>query len=137
MLVVDTSAVVEALAGRSPAPALIERLVTDGDLHAPHLIDVELLHVLRRLVGAGHLASDRAEDARSDFAELRITRYGHEPLADRMWQLRDNLTAYDAAFISLAESLGVPLMTCDARLAGAPGTHAVIEVFAAGARGGG
>ena len=130
MLIVDTSALVEALVGRAPDPALVERLSDDGELHAPHLIDVEILHVLRRLTRAGALSDDRAHDARVDFAELAVIRYPHEPLADRVWDLRHNLTPYDAVFVALAEALGAPLVTCDARLAAAPGLRAGIELFA-------
>jgi predicted nucleic acid-binding protein len=129
MLVVDTSAVLEALAARDPAPGLIERLSEDGDLHAPHLIDTELLHALRRMSIHHQITADRADDARSDFAELALVRYRHQPLNDRVWQLRHNLTAYDATFIALAEALSAPLITCDARLAVAPGHSAQIELF--------
>jgi predicted nucleic acid-binding protein len=130
VLVVDTSAVLGALAGADPAPGLVERLIGDGDLHAPHLIDVELLHALRRLSLNGDLSDDRAADVRTDFAELALVRYPHEELGDRIWELRHNLTAYDAAFVSLAETLGAPLVTCDGRLATAPGHVARIELFA-------
>ena len=129
MLVVDTSAVVGALTGRPPSDAVIERLAADGDLAAPHLIDIEFLHALRRLVLGRQLSEDRAADARSDFADLAITRYEHTVVADRIWQLRHGLTAYDAAFVALAELLGVPLVTCDARLADAPGNRAVTELY--------
>ena len=129
MLVVDTSAVVAALVGRPPDRRLADRLGTDGDLHAPHLLDVELLHALRRLVRRGELTQERAADARADFAELAVVRYGHEPLADRTWELREGMTAYDATFVALAETLAVPLVTCDARLANAPGTPAMIELY--------
>lgn len=130
MLVVDTSAIVETLVGESADPALVDRLASDGDLTAPHLLDVEVVHALRRLVALGQLSVDRAADARRDFANLSITRYPHHPLADRMWALRDNITAYDAAFVSLSEALEVPLVTCDGGLASAPGHHAVVELFA-------
>jgi predicted nucleic acid-binding protein len=132
VLVVDTSAVVDALAGRPPDERLLMRLGSEGDLHAPHLLDVELLHALRRLVAAGHLSEDRAADARSDFADLTIARYEHGFLADRIWQLRRNLTAYDATFVALSEALEVPLVTCDRRLAAAPGHRARVELFGAG-----
>jgi predicted nucleic acid-binding protein len=111
VLVVDTSAVVDALAGRPP------------------LLEVELLQALRGLVAAGHLSEDRAADARSDFADLAIVRYEHGFLADRIWELRHNLTAHDAAFVALSEALDVPLVTCDRRLAGAPGHRARVELF--------
>lgn len=129
MLVVDTSAVLETLAARDPAPGLVERLAEDGDLHAPHLIDTEILHALRRMRLAGEISAERAADARSDFAELALVRYAHEPLSDRVWALRENLTAYDATFVALAETLSARLVTCDARLASAPGHEAQIELF--------
>jgi predicted nucleic acid-binding protein len=129
VLVVDTSAVIAALVARPPNQVLVDRLRADGDLHAPHLLDVELLHALRRLVLAGHLSEERAADARGDFTDLTVVRYAHAALAGRTWELRKNLTAYDATFIALAELLAVPLVTCDARLAGAPGNDAVIELF--------
>jgi len=130
MLVVDTTAVVEVIAGRTPPEHLVARLAGDGDLHAPHLIDVEVLHVLRRLVQLGALSGDRAHEARMDFADLVVLRYPHAPLADRAWELRDNLTAYDAMFVALAEALGVPLVTCDAKLAAAPAHGARVELYA-------
>jgi predicted nucleic acid-binding protein len=126
---VDTSAVLASLVARRPNAALGARLASDGDLHAPHLIDVELVHALRRLVHRGELAGDRAQAARRDFGDLPIVRYPHVALVDRMWELRDNLTAYDAAFVALSEALGVPLVTTDARLARAPGHRAEVERF--------
>lgn len=100
-------------------------------MHAPHLIDVEVTHALRGLVVRGELSDDRASDARTDFNDLTIARYPHLPLSNRMWELRENLTAHDAAFVALAEVLGIPLITCDSRLARSPGHHAEIEVFGA------
>ena len=129
MIVVDTSAVIGVLAGQPRVARLVDRVINDGDLHAPHLIDVEFQHALRRLVVAGAINDDRAADARMDFADLTIVRYPHVSLADRMWELRHNVTAYDAAFLALAEALGAPLVTCDARLARAPGHAASVEVF--------
>ncbi len=128
MLVVDTSAIVGRLAADPPPEALAERL--EGQpLHAPHLIDVEFLHVMRRMLARGRLAPARAAAVRADFSGLRITRYPHTLLLDRAWELRDNLTAYDAVFVALSETLEVPLVTTDARLATAPGHRAVVEVF--------
>lgn len=132
MIVVDTSAIIAALAGRPHIDELVAHLREDPDLHAPHLIDVEVLHVLRRLVASGDLQEPRAEDIRTDFRDLVITRYPHQPLADRIWQLRHNVTAYDAAFIALAEVLDVALITCDARLSRASGHRARIELFSSG-----
>ncbi|HZD17278.1 MAG TPA: type II toxin-antitoxin system VapC family toxin [Actinomycetota bacterium] len=128
MIVVDTSAILRALVGRPPNPELSSRL-GEEELHAPHLIDAELVHALRRLVLAADLTEDRASDARSDFAELAMVRYPHQPLSDRMWELRHNLSAYDAAFVALSEALEAPLVTCDRRLASAPGHGASIELF--------
>lgn len=128
MIVVDTSAVLSALVRKSPSQGLLARLTRDADLHAPHLIDVEMLHALRRLVSRGELTGERADDARADFADLALVRYPHHPLADRMWDLRHNLTAYDAAFVALSEALGAPLITCDARLASAIHS-ATVELF--------
>jgi predicted nucleic acid-binding protein len=129
LIVVDTSAVVEALVAEPPDSSLIARLADDGDLHAPHLVDVEFLQVLRRLVAAGRLSPERADGARSDFGELAIVRYPHGGLLERVWELRHNLTAYDAVFVGLSELLGVPLVTCDAAMAEAPGHRAEVEVF--------
>lgn len=130
MLVVDTSAVLSALLARAPVHGLAERLAADGDLHVPHLLDVELLHALRRLVGTATISLERATDARSDFYDLALTRYPHHELADRIWQLRHNLTAYDATFVALAEALDAPLVTCDARLASASAHSARVDLFA-------
>lgn len=129
MLVVDTSAALDALAAHNPPPGLIDRLTGDGDLHAPHLIDIEVLHALRGMLIRGEITPDRAADARSDFADMTMTRYPHPPLADRIWELRHNLTAYDAAFVALAEILDAPLVTCDGKLATAPGHNAKVELF--------
>jgi predicted nucleic acid-binding protein len=130
VLVVDTSAVVGVLIGRPRNRRLVDRLGVDGDLHAPHLLDVEFLHTLRRLVSTGQLGDDRAADARTDFADLTIVRYQHTVLADRVWELRHNLSAYDATFVALSEALGVPLITCDTRLAKASDHHsAQVELF--------
>ncbi len=129
MIVVDTSAVVSALVVVPANVPLRRRIADDGDLHAPHLIDVEFLHVLRRLTTSGALSADRAADARTDFADLAIVRYPHHALADRIWQLRENLTAYDAVFVALSETLETPLVTTDGRLARSPGHSAVIELL--------
>lgn len=129
MLVVDASAVVAALVGRPAPDRLLARLAEDGDLHAPHLLDIEFLHALRRLNLEGRLSEDRAIDARTDFDGLAIIRYPHVHLADLIWHLRHNLTAYDAAYVALAEVLNAPLVTCDRALAD-PARHAArVELF--------
>lgn len=103
-------------------------------MHVPHLIDVEVLHVLRRLVIAKELSLDRATDARTDFVDFPLVRYPHEVLTDRAWELGNNLTAYDAMFVALAEALDIPLVTCDAKLAASPGHDADIELYPAAER---
>lgn len=128
MVVVDTSAIVAVLRADPPVPDLDARL-SGSSLHAPYLIDVEFLHVIRRLLGWGRLSLTDADRARAEFAALVIVRHPHRPLMERMWELRDNLTAYDAAFVALSEVLDIPLVTTDARLAAAPGNRAVIEIY--------
>ena len=132
MIVFDTSAALAALVARPPIEELTGRLANDGDIHVPHLIDVEVIHALRRLVGRGELTEDRAADVRSDFAALALVRYPHHPLVDRMWDLRHVISAYDAAFVALAEALDVPLITCDGHLSRARGHHARVELFGSG-----
>jgi len=128
MIVVDASAIVAAIADRS-VPNLVQELQTERYLHAPYLIDMEVTQSLRRMARSGRLTVDRASDARVDYVNLRIRRYRHVPLLERVWELRNTLTAYDAAYVALAEILGAPLVTCDARLARAQGHEAEIRVF--------
>ena len=97
-------------------------------LHAPHLLDLEVLQVLRRYAAAGEISAERAREALDDLAAFRLRRWAHEPLTLRIWDLRQNLTAYDAAYVALAEALGAPLLTRDRRLASAPGIRARVEV---------
>lgn len=130
MIVIDTSAVVDLLLETPVNSALSTRLDSVTELHVPHLIDVEFLSVLRRLVGRSVVTSGRAGVARAKFAQLPLHRYPHDVLADRVWQLRHAVTAYDACYVALAETLGLSLITSDARLAGSSGHHATIESFA-------
>lgn len=129
LIVVDSSAVIDAVLARPPKPKLVARLADDGDLHAPHLIDVEILHALRRLVQTGAAHEARVDDARADIDDIALTRYPVGSLGDRVWALRHQMTAYDAVFVSLAEALDVPLVTCDRRLARAHGHQARVEVY--------
>jgi len=98
-------------------------------LHSPHLLDIEVTQVLRRLVRDGTISDPRADMAIQDLFNLRIVRYPHFVLLPRIWQLRHNLSAYDAAYVALAEQLGAPLLTRDRRLVAASGHAAKIELF--------
>jgi len=129
VIIVDASAVVSILTDRA-TPGLLDRLGAERSLHAPYVIDVEVTHALRRLARLGRLTEDRAADARVDFTRLRLRRYRHVPLLERTWELRHALSAYDGVYVALAEVLGVPLVTCDGRLARAPGHDAEIELYA-------
>lgn len=128
MIAVDTSAAIAALFPDPPG-GLRERLEDASELVAPQLIDIEFLHALRRLIRTGAMSEDRAVETRREFADLAISRFPHEPLADAIWELRENLTAYDAAFVALAGALSVPLITCDSAMAMAPKLAASVELF--------
>ena len=129
MIVVDASALLEVLLGTRSAEGLIGRLFDPGEtLHAPHLIDLEVAQVLRRYAQAGEVPLARCRAALSDFADLPLTRYPHDVLLERVWALRDNLTAYDAAYVALAEALDAPLVTTDRGMAFASGHRARIEL---------
>ena len=128
-LVLDASAVVELLAVGRTDPALLDRVESARSLHAPHLVDVEVLHVLRRLARGGALGTDAANDARRGLDQLGLIRYPHVGLTDRMWDLRHSIPAYDAAYVALAELLACPLATADARVAKAGGHRAQVEVY--------
>lgn len=121
MIVLDASVVLEWLLGLPRAGDVEQRLLDrDRSLHAPHLLSVEVTQVVRRYESHGEISADRAVAAIADLADLDIARYDHEPLLPSMWQLRGNLTAYDATYVALALALDAPLLTMDARLAGAP-----------------
>jgi len=130
MIVLDASAVVDWLLQTPAGKRIEQRIYARKDtLHTVYLLDVEFAQVLRRLVREGTLARKRAEEAIEDLIAVRITRYAPVLLLDRIWQLRQNLSAYDAAYVALAEELKAPLITRDQRIAAAPGHAATIEVF--------
>jgi predicted nucleic acid-binding protein len=127
MIVIDTSAMLEALVGGQADEELLDAF--QGDLHAPHLLDVELLSVLGGLTLSGKLDHPSAEQARADYFAFTIARYDLDGLADRVWALRANYTAYDACYLALAEALRAPLYTCDHKLAQS-GHHAQVSEWA-------
>jgi predicted nucleic acid-binding protein len=129
MIVVDASAVLEVLL-RTPAATAVEKRLLDPSqtLHAPHLLDVEVAQVVRRYAASGEIDGERGRAALADLADLPLRRYPHDFLLPRVWDLRNNLTAYDAVYVALAEALGAPLLTRDKRLAAAPGHHARVEL---------
>ena len=130
MIVVDASALIEVLLNTADAPRLAERLFAEGEtLHAPHLLDVEVAQVLRRYVLSRLFGAERGVEALEDLADFPIARYSHQPFLPRIWELRHNVTAYDAAYLALAEALAAPLVTRDAKLASATGHQARIELM--------
>lgn len=129
MIVLDASAVLELLLGTPVGRKVAERIADRAlGLHAPHLIDVELAQALRRYVRAGEIDEDSAALALEDLRALDMERHSHEPLLERVWGLRQNLTAYDAAYVALAEALDARLLTCDGRIRRAPGMRDRVEV---------
>ena len=130
MIVVDASAILEVLLSTPDGARVAERLFMPGEtLHAPHLLDLEVAQVLRRYALAGELDSARGLEALEDLADLQLTRYPHDLLLPRIWELRRNLTAYDAAYVALAEALVAPLVTRDAALASVRAHHARVELL--------
>jgi len=130
LIVVDASAVLEVLLGTTTGARVGQRLLSGREsLHAPHLLDVEVAQVLRRFAAAGDLTAERGREALEDLADFPLHRYSHDVLLPRIWELRHNVTAYDAAYVALAEVLGAPLVTCDERLGSTPGHAAKIDVY--------
>ena len=130
MIVLDASAVVDWLLQTPAGQRVEQRIYARNDtLHTVHLLDVEFAQVLLRLVREGTLTRKRAEEAMEDLIAVRVTRYAPVVLLRRIWQLRQNLSAYEAAYVALAEELKAPLITRDQKIAAAPGHSATIEVF--------
>jgi predicted nucleic acid-binding protein len=130
MIVLDASAAVDWLLQTSAGQHIEKRIYSHNEtLHAPHLLDLEVTQVLRRLALQGVISAHRADEAFRDLLDLRITRYPHLVLLPRIWQLRHKSSAYVAAYIVLAEKLGAALVTGDGRLASASGHAAAVELF--------
>jgi predicted nucleic acid-binding protein len=129
LIVLDASALLEMLLRTPLAERLMGRALEASErMHAPHLLDIEVAQVLRRLVQRKEVTVARAELALEDLAKLLIERHEHQSLVGRVWQLRDSISAYDGVYVALAEALDAPLLTCDAKLAGARGHRATIEL---------
>ncbi|HEV8586034.1 MAG TPA: type II toxin-antitoxin system VapC family toxin [Methylomirabilota bacterium] len=130
MIVLDASAAVELLLVTAGSAAVRERVSRiDETLHVPHLFDVEVVSALRRHRITGTLGHERAREALDDFLQLRAVRYPHQVLLPRIWELARTLTAYDAAYIALAEALRAPLVTFDGHLARTTGHRAQVELL--------
>ena len=132
MIVLDaSSATAVVLNERGLAEGVREQLAqTRGAVHVPHLFDLEVLSAIRGHLRGGRLAQDAAERALDLASQLRVRRWDHHPFRDRIWALRDNVTAYDAVYLALAEALELPLVTTDARLATGTGSAAEIVLVA-------
>jgi predicted nucleic acid-binding protein len=131
LIVLDASAVVAVLVGPGRGAGRIREKIEapDESLHVPHVMDLEVLHALRRQTLLGILSRKRSSEAIEDLKNITFVRYPHAAFVDRIWSLKDNLTAYDAAYVALAEALDAPLVTLDTRLAQASGIRAVVEVY--------
>jgi predicted nucleic acid-binding protein len=129
VIVLDASAVVELVLGTAVGRSIAERIAQPAlGLHAPHLLDVEVAQVVRRYVLGGQVTEERGRRALDHLMALDVERHPHDALLARIWALRANLTAYDAAYVALAEALGAPLLTRDRGLAGSAGHTARIEL---------
>ncbi len=130
MIVLDASAAVDWLLQTAVGQRIEDRIYSRGEsLHAPHLLDLEVAQVLRRLVRETTVSAQRADQAIQDLLDLRLTRYPHSVFLPKIWRLRHNLSSYDAAYVALTEELGATLLTRDAALASAPGPRVKIELF--------
>ena len=129
MMVLDASALMELLLATDHGLSIAARIADPAlSLHVPHLADIEVTQALRRYVREGELDAASAAAALDDLRSLDLERHGHEPLLDRVWALRDYLTAYDAVYVALAEALDATLLTCDGKLARSPVASRRVEL---------
>ena len=129
MIVADASAVVEVLLNTPSGLEIRRYLAAEETIHVPHLLDLQVLQVLRRYARISTANSPRVEEALQDYASMQLNRHGHLALLPRIWELRHNWTAYDAAYIALAEALDAPLITRDRALASRSGHRARVLVI--------
>jgi len=130
VIVVDASVLAVALGDDGQHGAAARQRLRGEMLAAPELIDPEVLSILRRCVATGSTTAQRGEEAVADLIDLPLRRASHRPLLSRCWELRHNLTSYDACYAALAEALDVTLLTADGRLARAPGLRCAVELLA-------
>jgi predicted nucleic acid-binding protein len=129
VIVLDASALVEVLLGTPIGRTIATRIADPAlSLHVPHLADLEVAQALRRYATEGEVDAKAAAVALEELRALDLQRHAHEPLLDRVWALRNNLSAADAVYVALAEVLDTTVLTCDARLARAPGAARRVEV---------
>jgi predicted nucleic acid-binding protein len=129
VIVVDASVLAVALGADGERGSIARERLRREILAAPELIDLEVLSVFRRHVATGTMTAQRAEAAMVDLIDVPLRRGSHRPLLKRSWELRHNLTSYDACYVALAETLEVTLLTADGRLARAPGLHCAVELL--------
>ena len=130
MIVLDASALVELILDTPTGQLVAARIADPAEgLHAPHLADIEVAQALRRYVREGDIDAETAVVALDDFRALDLQRHAHEPLLERIWELRQNLTAYDAVYVALAEVLDASLVTCDGPLSRAPAIAGRVELL--------
>lgn len=120
-LVIDASMVVAGLIDSGTDGRRAEALLASDSLAAPHMMTAEAANILRRSAAAGAISAEQASLAHADLLDLRVEFFPYAPFAARIWELRGNVTCYDAWYVAIAEALGAPLATLDARLASAPG----------------
>lgn len=129
MIVVDASVVVDAFVGNAfVSDVAAATLVTDAELHAPHLIDLEVASALRRLAAAGMVTDADAAGVLGAMKTVDLHRHDHTPLLGQIWAMRGNVNSYDGAYVALATTLGVPLLTADRKLAATPGLTCQVEL---------
>jgi len=129
VIVIDASAAIEWLLNSSAGRRVRDVLLSDDVLAAPHLIDIEIVQVLRRYVRRREITPERGRLALRDLSDVQLNRFPHLPMVERIWEQRDRFSAYDAAYVSLAEALDATLLTCDRRLASAVGPRVRVEVI--------
>ena len=130
MIVLDASAAIDWLLQTSAGQRIESRIYSRGEsLHAPHLLDLEVAQALRRLVHEDAVSAERATQAIQDMLDLRVTRYPHFVFLSHIWRMRHNLSAYDAAYLALAEEISATLITRDRRLASVSSHSVSIELF--------